>query len=264
MLPLYVQSALPAALFIQLFPRVLRPLVGGIFRVIRDRTYSQRLLAKLVPHISELMKAEGDTNKRETFVSWWGEEIAKMDCQFSGPDSATQASAVVLGLNFAGIHTTAIATTTTIYRILSFKHATDLMKDIRDEIGAATSGRNGYLDWACLERMKILDSVIRESLRLSPADTVAVPRVILEETMTPDGLRLKAGTKVCVPASLAHLDERCYLDANTFNPYRFVGQSGAGGPTTAPMISENFLSWSYGEHVSSSTILYLRQLTSNR
>ena len=94
--------------------------------------------------------------------------------------------------------------------------------------------------------MTLLDSVVRESLRCAPIDVIAINRTIVKDVETPDGLKLSAGTRVCVPAYLAHVDEGHYVDASAFYPYRFVRST-----EKAWTVTDNFTTFGNGVHVSS-------------
>jgi len=161
-------------------------------------------------------------------------------------------AAAVMQLNFAGLHSTSLATTTLLYYILSYENSAALVEDLRREfsqssIDAGTSPRT----WASLESMMLLDSVVRESLRCAPIEAVTINRSIVKAVTTPDGLHLSPGTRVCIPGFLANVDERHYANASTFDPYRFVKSNSGTGREKAWTVTDNFTTFGNGLHVSS-------------
>lgn len=248
----YSRTALPSALLIRIFPRVLRPIVGRLVRALRIWRYDRKLLRTLVPLTTELLQerdAAGNTSRSdETFASWWVKDAANVTNNPKALDPAVLAT-VIIQLNFAGTHGTSLATTNVLYHILSCKDAQDLIIDLRNEIEGATRSEKGHWTWACVEKMELLDSVVRESLRCAPIDSAVMGRILMTDVETPDGLHLSAGTKVCLPGLLANLDETYYENAAVFNPYRFVERKEKGVPETSSVISEHFTSFGYGIHV---------------
>jgi len=99
---------------------------------------------------------------------------------------------------------------------------------------------------AALDRMVKIDGFIPESQRLNPVGvsklklcvgliegtpfmlisylprTVSTLRVVLKDFTFSDGVRIPAGTLICLPLYATHHDERKYPDPFTFDPTRFV------------------------------------------
>jgi cytochrome P450 len=239
---------MPAALVIRFFPPVLRPLIGGVVRAWRIRKYHSTWFQTLVPPIAKLVQEsqqeeKPSTTEKSTFLSWWLQEA--IDTQNSKAMDPAVIVAVIIQLTFAGLHTTTLTTTSAMYHILSYKNSTALVAELREEILQYSTDAKGTCTWACLEKMTLLDSVIRESLRCAPIDAIAINRTIVRDVETPDGLHLSAGTRVCVPAYLAHMDEERYAEATTFNPYRFVEST-----EKAWTVNDSFTTFGNGVHVS--------------
>jgi cytochrome P450 len=239
---------MPAGLLIRLFPPVFRPMIGGLVRAWRVRQYHRSLFQSLVPPIAKLVQESQQVGKssnteQSTFVSWWLQE--SIDTQNSKAMDPAVIAAVIIQLTFAGLHTATLTATSTMYHILSFKDSAALVEELREEIARSSADAEGHWTWACLEKMTLLDSVIRESLRCSPIDAIAINRTIIKSVETPDGLHLPAGTRVCVPAHLAHTDEEHYVEASTFDPYRFVKSD-----EKAWTVTDSFTTFGSGVHVS--------------
>ena len=245
----YAETAMPAGLLIRLFPKFLRPTIGGLVRAWRIRRYHSSLFQTLVPPIAKLVREsqqaeKPSTTEQSTFVSWWIQEA--IDTQNSKAMDPAVIAAVIVQLTFAGLHTTTLTTTSAMYHILSYKDSATLIEELREEIAQSSADFKGHWTWARLEKMTLLDSVVRESLRCAPIDVIAINRTIVKDVETPDGLKLSAGTRVCVPAYLAHVDEGHYVDASAFYPYRFVRST-----EKAWTVTDNFTTFGNGVHVSS-------------
>lgn len=210
-----------------------------------------------MPEITRLWDEQKDDKSlkdKQTFASWWIAETANRDGMVAiDPKPLAE---IIMQLNFAGLHTTSLAATNVFYHILSYPRANVLINDIRAEADRFSYHDDGEKTWASLEKMVILDSVIRESLRLAPLDAAAINRTILEDVETPYGLELPAGTRVCVPGYLANTDSLHYDDAYSFDPYRFLRETSGGRLEKSWTITENFTTFGYGLHVSESGQYY--------
>lgn len=154
----------------------------------------------------------------------------------------------MIQLNFAGVHTVAAMATQTLYHILSYPQAEALISELRRESAAVLKGapsNNRNLTSSDLSQMPLLNSVVREALRISPMIATAMDLLVLKDISTPSGLHLAAGTKVFIPGDAANQNPQIYVNATTFNPYRFVeSRESAADP------SKVFVSFGYGVHVS--------------
>lgn len=247
-------TAFPAAVFIRLFPPMLQATIGSLVRTWRMRQYHRSLFQTLVPLFTKLLqdcqeRGKSWADEQGSFASWWLQEaISSQNGKAMDPEVL---ATIVIQLHFAGLHSTAMATTSTLYQILSHEHATTLLDDLRNEMAQASGDvKMGRWTWACLDNMTLLDSVVRESLRITPVNAVAINRSIVKDVITPDGLHLSPGTRVCAPGYLANMNEQYYADATTFDPYRFVKSNGSAGHEKAWAVTDNFTTFGSGPHVS--------------
>ncbi|KAL9615710.1 MAG: hypothetical protein Q9160_009319 [Pyrenula sp. 1 TL-2023] len=247
----YTTWSLPAALFIKLFPRMLRPVVGSIVRYGIVWFLQGRLLSMLHPLMNQRLQQkprQGHQKEHElgeTFPTWWIEEAEKLTNKSNFLDPHVMAQ-LIIQLNFAGIHTTTLTATNTVFDLLKYPQATELIDKLRKEIESVTSDMSGQnWDWDRLAQLKLLDSIIRESMRINPGDEASLQRMVVQDIETPHGLVLKAGTKTWIPSFLANQDAAHYERANVFDPYRFYNKQEASTLTT-----ENFLTFGYGGQVS--------------
>ncbi|KAL9617230.1 MAG: hypothetical protein Q9160_007958 [Pyrenula sp. 1 TL-2023] len=241
----YTTWSLPSALFIKLFPRMLRPVVGSIVRYGIMRFLQRRLLNMLRPLMKQRLQQKLQGNQQdehsETFPTWWIDESAKLADKSKVLDPHVMAQ-LIIQMNLAGIHTTSLVATIVVFELLQYPQAADLINELRAEIASVTSDMpNQNWNWAALARLKLLDSLIRETMRMNPVDESALLRVVVKDIETPHGLVLKAGTKTWIPAFLANRDPAHYERADTFDPYRFYHNQ-----EPATTTSEHFLTFGSG------------------
>lgn len=103
--------------------------------------------------------------------------------------------------------------------------------------------------------MTKLDSVIRESLRLNAITSRGLTREVVapEGVTTPEGLYLRSGTHLCIITGSRQRDFDVWEGADNFVPLRFVRPSDgpdefASKPRHAVHVTEDFLSFGYGQH----------------
>ncbi|KAI2768606.1 cytochrome P450 [Daldinia loculata] len=74
-------------------------------------------------------------------------------------------STVQLNLELASIHTTALTIVSIVYDLVT---RPELIEDIREEIKNAVANSDGIITMRALFEMKLLDSVTKETVRLTP------------------------------------------------------------------------------------------------
>ncbi|KAF2165557.1 hypothetical protein M409DRAFT_55929 [Zasmidium cellare ATCC 36951] len=96
-----------------------------------------------------------------------------------------------------------------------------------EAIAASTSG-----PWtkASVNRLVLLDSALRESLRCLPLKARAVERIVVakEGVTLPNGLFVPYGTPIGLSSDDIHHDEQFYERPESFIPDRFVNKEGQG------------------------------------
>lgn len=118
----------------------------------------------------------------------------------------------------AGTDTTTAALTNTIY--LLYKHPKILAR-LREELDAAT-GTTEIPAWEAISQLPFLRACVEESLRVRPASSMGLPRVV------PKGGRMIAGqfidedVTVSVPTYTLLHDPEAFENPDEFNPDRWV------------------------------------------
>lgn len=97
-------------------------------------------------------------------------------------------------------------------------------------------------------KFQILDSCLREILRLHQMDMFSLRRKAMKDIVVNQNFTIKEGCHFGISAFGAHRDRQMYEDTLKYNPYRFVNDNIAR-PAHSP--DENYLPFGKGIHVSS-------------
>ncbi|KAI9039701.1 cytochrome P450 [Aspergillus affinis] len=158
----------------------------------------------------------------------WTEEVAK--------GRPYDPIAIQLGLAMGALHTTTQLMQQAILDICAHQ---DLIKPLREEIAHAVQ-ESGWTT-AGLFKMKLLDSVIKETQRLKPGLLANLERTTTDKVTLPNGITLPPGTNVGVECNMWS-DAETYSSPEKFDGYRFLRMREAGDNTAV-------LSATNSEHV---------------
>lgn len=146
---------------------------------------------------------------------------------------------------------TLFGTTYTVHHLLlsliSSDPSLNFIEALRDECKQALENTGGIWTSGTVRELKLLDSAIRESMRITSFSTVALARTVrfpfpqwpastkrTLQVVDPNGIAIShkgsevvipQGTMLAVPVESIHNDENIYRDASQFNPFRFVNMS---------------------------------------
>lgn len=192
------------------------PLLPTVRAVRRYLAQAKRLLG---PRISDLIKrndagswapkddAYEDSLSETNMLAWLAGQAKGND---RDPDVIAQA--LVL-LSLASVHTTLQRVVCAIYDVTA--DSGDLQRELMDEIADVAAGGWGPDAYGRLRKM---DSVVRESQRLSPPAVVGMKRVFVSAHTFADGTHVPAGTYTGMAIHAIENDE-----ANTPDAARFDG-----------------------------------------
>ncbi|OAQ76401.1 cytochrome P450 [Purpureocillium lilacinum] len=106
--------------------------------------------------------------------------------------------------------------------------------------------QHSTLDYKTLEGLPLLDSFIKETVRLKPLDTLAIRRKALgPHSFAHGSLSVPSGATVCVSAYDLMHDTKTYAEPNSFDPTRFLPKDGKSQRKFTE-VSETFPVWGYG------------------
>ncbi|KAG6112407.1 hypothetical protein E4U14_002091 [Claviceps sp. LM454 group G7] len=208
-------NSVMAAFMINMAPRFLRPVIRRfsprVQQARRDYEAARAFLEPLI-HTRRASRLEALAKGCEPpafndIVDWIDAEDEELACD-------PVALQMVLGV--AAVHTTAAVVTNTLAYLAS---QPSTLAPLRQEM-AAELQKSGCQAGA-LRNLKLMDSAIKECLRLKPSGVFGMHRAALQDVTLPDGLRIRKGERVFV--DIPHMrDPDLYEEPDTFDMYRFL------------------------------------------
>ncbi|MCJ1396702.1 hypothetical protein MMC18_009594 [Xylographa bjoerkii] len=110
--------------------------------------------------------------------------------------------------------------------------------------------------------MPLLESVVRETLRLCPPSVLTGQRVVMHGTKFDESLAMPGMSHLASPTLEIHLDENNYPNPNAFDPYRFMSKHADGvsiQDMSASKIDEKYLPFGYGKQACPGRFITVRQ-----
>lgn len=201
---------------LRLFPNWIQP---ALCRVLpsywNGRGYIQAAKALLGPIFRELLCKSDDgswspeDNEDESNILCWLAATAKGKDR----DPDTLAHVEVL-LALASVHTTLLRMVNTLYDLAANP---DYFKELQVEIDKELKSEQGW-NQTSYSQLRKLDSVLRESQRMSPPTTIGMKRLFIKPYTFANGLHIPKGTYACLPTFAIENDP-----AHTPNPEVFDG-----------------------------------------
>ncbi|CAN9385110.1 cytochrome P450 [Alternaria alternata] len=143
----------------------------------------------------------------------------------------------LLLVNDISLHSTSFTVQNVILDLFSSDPAMGYVDALREEAASVLAKAGGVWTRDAVRDLKLIDSMIRESMRLNPFAIVGLPRTVVH----PEGIRLPVsnvhvpqGTMIAVPMEPIHYDESIYPQARSFNAFRFAD------PNNVTSIVDNF------------------------
>lgn len=175
-----------------------------------------------------------------------------------------------------------MTTTNTILDVLSTDPEAGVYQILQAEAAATFTKEEDWKDLSSVSKLKLIDSSIRESLRINPMLRKAIPHEVIPEggVDLPDGNHLRQGAWIGIPVREIHLDERFYPRPEKFEPFRFVDsqETHSSAPNDAlgakrateckpqglSTTSDKFMGFGHGRHSWSVTLHFTQSATPPR
>ncbi|OJD25220.1 hypothetical protein ACJ73_03415 [Blastomyces percursus] len=242
----YTLHAFAAAESLRMWPSYLRDIVHWFLprcrasraEVARARTVIEPILKKRAEHKAALAAQGKEPPKLNDAIEWF--EIASRA-------EGTHVDPVIgqLGLGLAAIHTTSDLSTQVILDIASHP---EIIEPLRKEMTEAL--REGGWKKTSLYKMKLLDSVIKESQRMKPIAAISMGRVATADITLSDGTNIPKNTHTVV-SSHRMWDPRVHADADKWDGYRFYNMRQIPGQENSSQFvstSPDHLAFGHGQH----------------
>lgn len=222
----FTLDVVQSALFLNLFPRFMKPFIGARLPLVPQAVEAaEKHLRPLIEERLRKMEEYGEnwSEKPNDMLQWFLEEA-------EGPEREVKHWTMrILLLNFAAIHTSS--------------------RPMREEVEAVL--KEGGWTRASTQKMRKVDSFLRESQRMSGLGAVSLQRKVLQPFTFSDGTTVPVGVHVAAAAECVHLDEENYADADTFNGFRFAEmreEDGEGTKHSLVTTATNYLPFGHGRH----------------
>ncbi|KAI1959867.1 hypothetical protein LOZ58_004232 [Ophidiomyces ophidiicola] len=172
----------------------------------------------------------------------------------------------LLLLNDVSIPSTSFSVQSLILDLFATDPSLGFVETLRKESETVYEEAGREWTYEAVKKLKLVESAIRESMRISPLGSVALPRTVVHR----DGIslsksKLPHGAVVAVPIEPIHFDEGIYPGANSFNAFRFAdseavhaiidklaprkdGETTDGDRKRSTNLDEAFLGFGIGKH----------------
>lgn len=215
----YPQTTVFAAELVRNLPTFLRPLVA---RIATNWGRAEKTLVDyLAPVVEERLATrdkldkvgeDSSLNKPADVVQWMVDVSPRKNW------TTTLMTGQILAVWVPSVHQISMVTTFAIQDLCLHKdYVEPLREEIRQVLGgeAITSVRD-------VERLPLLDSFLRESIRMTNTDPVVMRRKAVEPHVFRDGTRVAKGDWVCIPQQAIMMDSSKYHNPHEFDGFRFA------------------------------------------
>ncbi|KAF9453724.1 cytochrome P450 [Macrolepiota fuliginosa MF-IS2] len=202
------------AKIVNVFPDLLKPLVGKFLTAPENRIQeAYDLLCHIIEERLTQRGLSGRSDDQPNDVITWLLETATHDYHFTVRDIVLR----ILIINFTAIHTSTMALTQGVYDLAVHPEYID---ELREEAQTIIS-EHGWTKLA-LQKMRKIDSFLKESHRLSSASGFLMVRKTLKSWMLSDGTVVPPDVYVGVAVDAMNKAESTFRDAQTFKGLRFA------------------------------------------
>ncbi|KAI0200206.1 ent-kaurene oxidase [Astrocystis sublimbata] len=211
-------------------PELLRPVVGFVTGLLCEFLF-RRALKKCLPVVRErlekttMLKSYPDYSwiPPSDSLQWIIEESRA--CGDSHQLSPEVICKRLLLINDISLHTTSFTVHNLILDLVSSDPSKCYIEALREECARVFEEAGGSWTFEAINKLKLVDSAIRESIRFTPITSVGLPRTVIH----PNGIQLDGfgakipyGTTIATPMEAIHFDEDIYKNSRQFDAFRFA------------------------------------------
>ncbi|RYP17962.1 hypothetical protein DL765_004181 [Monosporascus sp. GIB2] len=256
----YANAVYIGAGLITALPGFMRPIAGSLVALAAKRylTGSMKILVPFVEERLRLWHDGGGKDMPNDALQWMIERCSKAGPGEMAPECIAQR---LLILNLVSIYTTTYAFSNCMLDLYSSPERDEFVAGLRAECTQiAGESQGGFPKADAVKRLYRVDSLVRESLRVSAFGIVALPRIVAPGEgldLGFDGLpSVPAGTRLGIPLRPIHMDTANYHDPMRFDAFRFSREfencEGITRQATEQKlsvdVSETFLTYGFGKH----------------
>ncbi|KAL7938508.1 cytochrome P450 [Trichoderma chlorosporum] len=208
----FPQAVVFAAELLRITPKFMRPLVASI--ATNQHRAARTIYRYLVPIIEQQLAARGLRSGGATTTNCMQWLIGTSPRK--NPWAPAKIVSEIMAVWFGSVHQLAMTSTYAIQDLcLHPEYVEPLKMEIRDYFYAENPPRD-------VDRLPLLDSFIKESVRSSNSDAITCRRKALVPYTFQDGSFINKGDWACVPQRAMMQDSTRYRDAQTFDGFRFA------------------------------------------
>ncbi|KAI1273028.1 cytochrome P450 [Xylaria sp. FL0933] len=263
----HATTVFSGGILINVTPRPFKHVVGLLVKVI-CRYHCQKVVSMCLPLVEDRLDKtfrwkdglESEWTPPKDGLQWMIEE-AMSKCDPVELD-AKRLCERLLFLNDVSMHTSAFTLQALLQNLAVSDPCKGYIETLRNECRSALDESNGQWTRETVQKLVLLDSTIRESMRVSPFSVFGLPRTVID----PSGVSIKGdgsgyflpyGSIVALPVEHAHFDEQVYQNSRSFQPFRFVQMEpdaisktvpGTARVKTAVTLDDHFLAFGHGKH----------------
>ncbi|KAI5856521.1 cytochrome P450 [Tricharina praecox] len=197
------------------------------------------MLMDLLKTRREQEKAQGDAYVKPNDALQWAVDQGEPDANMAR---------FQLFLGFAAVHTTSITMTHLVYDLCTYSEYVDMLREELYEV----LGNGEFNVKSDVQKLKKMDSFMKESQRLHPIQDAAMQRTAARDIELSDGLKIYAGDRLQVASRSVLRDPSIYSDPETFDGLRFLKMRQEPGQENGHQFvtsSETFFAFGHGTHV---------------
>ncbi|KAI1454028.1 cytochrome P450 monooxygenase [Annulohypoxylon moriforme] len=214
----YTENVFTTVMTLRRFPPWLHPIIGPMlpsyWRVRSNLSTAKRIIGPMVRERRALAQSGVEYEKGQDLLQWMMDAANENDGQ---PHKLAHRQ---LLLSLASIHTTTMAAAHGLYDLCAHpEHFETLRQELIDVLRA-----DGGWQKTSLNKLRKMDSFMKESQRLNPPSLLAFNRIVRSPVKLSDGTLLPAGTHFSMAAhSLLHDPELLPGggDPTEFDPFRY-------------------------------------------
>ena len=212
------------------------PLYKQLRSQVRDaRKILKPLIEKRKAEVRKALAAGGKPAKVADLIGWMVAQARASDIDYAAGQ---------LGMSVVGIHTTTEALAEALVDLCQHP---ELFKPLREEIVRELKDEG----WTrtSLQRMRLMDSFLKESQRIHPASSASVNRYLYADIKLSDGTILPKGSRMWIAGRFS--DPDLYPEPERLDAYRFLKsrtEAGHSNQWQHTSMTPEHLGFGYGDH----------------
>lgn len=185
----------------------------------RGRTYIRKAKRFLAPTISDRLQSVSKSTYEKDYPDEQEIMLSYMVQEARGPEQDPEwLSQLNVILALASIHTVQMSIVHILYDLISHP---EYIPILREEIVSVYKADNHVWTRHSYNRLAKLDSLMRESQRLSPPQFLSFHRIMKRDFVLSDGTKLPKDSHVCMATQAIQNDPSITPDPITFDPLRY-------------------------------------------